>query len=385
MAWTSVELAETVVVEELDNGVEYRFEVRAETDAGAGVAAVVDATPRTVPDVPEGLAAQPGAGSVLLEWQPPQFDGGAAIERYEFRFKEGAETFNAWEGVALDTSASIQGLTDGVEYVFEVRAVNVAGEGTAAEAAATPRRTSDAPGSLTATPGDGAVVLEWAVPANDGGAAVESYEYRWRAQGAAFTDWQSVDVDETAATVDGLTNGVPYLFEVRVINAVGGGVAAVAEATPTPAPTSPSAPRDLRVAAADGRLTLRWSSPSSNGGAPIARYEFRYGVASEALGDWTNAGLQGVATIRDLVNGTTYRVEVRAVNAIDGGVAASVEGKPQAAPGMPENLASAVGDRSVTLQWDARSKTVACRSSAMSTDSARQRLAWRAHRGPMPG
>ena len=66
-------------------------------------------------------------------------------------------------------------------YAFEVRALNSAGPGAAARTAATPLAAPSVPESLTATAGDGEVVLEWTEPADDGGSPVTGYEAMRRA------------------------------------------------------------------------------------------------------------------------------------------------------------------------------------------------------------
>ena len=87
---------------------------------------------------------------------------------------------------------------------------------------------------LTATAGDGEVVLTWTAPASDGGEAITRYEYRHKATSSlpfvSSDSWTSAGTARTA-TVGSLTNGTPYSFEVRAVNIVGAGTAATASAT----------------------------------------------------------------------------------------------------------------------------------------------------------
>ena len=93
---------------------------------------------------------------------------------------------------------------------------------------------------LSASPGDTEVALSWTTP-NDGGSAITDYEYR--VDGGT---WASTGSATPGYTVTGLTNGVSYDFEVRAINAVGGGPASnLVSATPT-APTVPTQVPDRR-------------------------------------------------------------------------------------------------------------------------------------------
>ena len=85
---------------------------------------------------------------------------------------------------------------------------------------------------LTASSGNSQVTLRWDVPANTGGAPIVRYEYRWAESGGEFSDWVRVAPEERSATVRNLTNDTEYVFEVRVVNTLGYGMAEPAMATP---------------------------------------------------------------------------------------------------------------------------------------------------------
>ena len=90
--------------------------------------------------------------------------------------------------------------------------------------------------SLSARGGNGTVILRWNPPANDGGAAVLSYDVRYRESGASWGSWMEVEGGTTArsTTIKGLTNGTSYEFQVRAVYADGGGPPATTESTPMP-------------------------------------------------------------------------------------------------------------------------------------------------------
>ena len=152
-----------VTVGNLINGREYVFEVRAVNALGKGGAETVQATPERriappppprggggggggggllfPPEAPLGLMAMPGEGAVRLEWSPPESDGGTPILRYEYRLKEGRGEFGEWtpiEDSAPDevnaTGYTVGELGNGTVYVFELRGVNLVGEGRVSEA-----------------------------------------------------------------------------------------------------------------------------------------------------------------------------------------------------------------------------------------------------------
>ena len=133
---------------DLTNGTEYTFQVRAVNALGYGGVETVRATPATgsggtgggggsggggppgggpttsVPGAPKNLTAVGGNGEVVLTWEPPASDGGAAITDYEYRING----TNPWVSIgSTETTHTVTGLVNGTVYVFEVRAVNAAG------------------------------------------------------------------------------------------------------------------------------------------------------------------------------------------------------------------------------------------------------------------
>lgn len=332
----------------LANGTDYTFEVRAVDGDRVGAVDVVRATP-AAPPAPPNLTVRAGDGEVTLSWQPPDVDGGAAVVRYEYRWNAAGGEFGPWHSAGRNALVTVGGLDNGIEHIFAVRAVNSAGEGRAATAAATPAGSPAAPVDLVVSRGDRSVNLRWDPPGDDGGVAVRGYEYRYRrADETRFVAWTSVGA-ATQATVGGLDNGVEYIFEVRAANAAFSGVAAVASATPGGAP---GAPRALAAEAGDGQVVLRWEAPESDGGLGVDGYELRWSGPEQAPGAWTDNGAERIAVVEGLTNGLTYVFEVRAVNLEGGGTVASVVARPwvASAPGAPV-LTARADSRRVSLSW----------------------------------
>ena len=206
----------------LTNGTPYTVRVIAtRTGADDGPPSdEVKGTPFTTPGAPQHLSGEPGDEQVMLTWDATSSDGGSAILRYEYAIDDSG----TWIDAGLDLEETVPGLTNGQQYAFEVRAVNSAGPGAPARTAATPLGMPSVPESLTATGGDGEVVLEWTEPADDGGAPVTGYGYRYAAGQAVPEDvtWRDAGTELTA-TVSGLENETRYTFEVRARNRVGPG------------------------------------------------------------------------------------------------------------------------------------------------------------------
>ena len=95
-----------------------------------------------VPGVPVGLTATPGNGRITLSWNAAA-DGGSSLLRYEYRYKAtgGNSSYSEWAEVSggpSTTRVTISGLTNGVDYAFQVRAVNGKGAGAEATTESTP-------------------------------------------------------------------------------------------------------------------------------------------------------------------------------------------------------------------------------------------------------
>ena len=297
----------------LTNGTAYTVRVIAtRTGATDGPPSEVTGTPLTTPGAPQRLRSEPGDAQVTLTWAAPASNGGSAILRYEYAVDDSG----TWIDAGDDLEETVPGLTNGQRYTVAVRAVNAAGAGPAAEVTGTPVTTPDAPQDLRSEPGDAQVTLRWDAPASDGGSPILRYEYAVDDSGT----WIDAGGD-LEATVRDLTSGQSYAVAVRAVNAAGAGPAAEVTGTPV---TTPGAPQRLRSEPGDAQVTLRWDAPASDGGSPILRYEY----ALDDSGTWIDAGGDLEATVRDLTNGQSYAVAVRAVNAAGAGPAATVTSVP---------------------------------------------------------
>jgi fibronectin type 3 domain-containing protein len=128
-------------------------------------------------------------------------------------------------------------------------------------------------------------------------------------------------------------------------------------APPAPAvQTPPTAPGAPAAAPADGRVTLSWSAPSSNGGSPITSYNVYRSTSSGTETLLAGAGNATTYIDNGLTNGTTYYYQVTAVNAV-GESPRSAETPaaphPVSAPSAPQGATASYASAKVTVSWSA--------------------------------
>ena len=154
-SWTEVTTTTitglSATITQLTEGTEYDVQVRATNDEGTsgwsdpGTGTPTGATEAgALANAPENLQATAGDEQVTLTWSAPLNDSGANITGYAYRYKESGGDFIAYTdipesgpGEANARSYTVTELTNGLEYVFHVRALNQHGGGLPAEATVT--------------------------------------------------------------------------------------------------------------------------------------------------------------------------------------------------------------------------------------------------------
>jgi len=224
----------------------------------------------------------------------------------------------------------------------------------------TPVGLPGAPTSVVATRGNASASLTWNAPASDGGSPITGYEVLVR-QGTTVLPAGppiAITVSATTATATGLSNGTAYNFQVRAVTALGAGALATSNTvTPATVPDAPvlGAATASAAATTTGSATVSWTAPF-DGGSAITSYQI---VATPTTGAAvTRTGIASTATtgtVTGLVNGTSYALQVRAVNALGSGLlsAASTPVTPTGLAGAPTAVVAVRGSTQASLSWTA--------------------------------
>ena len=122
---------------------------------------------------------------------------------------------------------------------------------------------------------DGRLFMSWGPPADDGGADITGYEYRYAAGDTVppDTDWIPTP---GSPTVSGLRKGTQYAFEVRALNRVGAGLPVTYTTTTTGATDYPAVGVPVIAGTAEVRRTLTASTTGITDRNGLAGVGFGY-------------------------------------------------------------------------------------------------------------
>ena len=323
-----------LMISSLVNGTTYQVKLRAVNGQGIGApSSAVSAVPATTPGSPT-LKLEPSDSQLAMVFVSPTVNGGAAVTNYEFSL-DGGVNWVTRSPASVKSPWSIIGLTNGVSYSISLRAVNVQGSGTASTSV------SGTPASLPSEPSISAISkpvsgqsldVEFTPPSSNGGAELTTYQYSLNA-GVTWTTRADSQTVNSPMRISGLVNGNTYQVAIRALNPQGAGVASsVVVGSPAGIPGAPSI--TAIETPIDGEQLVVSFSPASANGAEILSYQISLNNGStwsQRADGWTT---ESPLTVDGLLNGVSYSIRVRGVNAQGNGLSsASVVATPATAPG----------------------------------------------------
>ncbi|WP_307802580.1 Ig-like domain-containing protein [Cellulomonas dongxiuzhuiae] len=290
--------------------------------------------------------------TVVVSWTAPD-NRGEPITEYRVTASPG--------GIArscASTTCTIDGLTNDVEYTFTVAARNRVGwsEESPSSAPARPDAVPDIPGAPRLVFGNQAVTASWETPVSQG-SQVTSYSLEISPapeSGAATRTTTS-----TSYTFDRLRNGVAYSVRVRAHNkAPEPSGWSLWSATEVPA-GPPGAPTGLTATRHDtpvgGQINVAWGDAAANGDS-LKGFQLAIRGPGGKTVDIPSADARDYA-FTGAVNGQSYTFELRAVNKVGPGDAATASasafGVPVAVSGVSVTGRSGggFGDGSALVSW----------------------------------
>ena len=177
--------------------------------------------------------------------------------------------------------------------------------------------------------------VQWARPDKEGKSAIIGYGVQYgtgaepcKADEIAWQDWPHSG-PATVATITGLAKGVSYCVRVRAVNSDGAGAWSDNPSDAVTVLGTPGPPQSPSLTAGDKQIAVAWQAPSNNGGLAIQAYNVQYDTNPPSIfgpvywnpdNDSSARIYTTTATIDEdeygnpLVNGTEYRVRVRAWN-----------------------------------------------------------------------
>jgi hypothetical protein len=178
------------------------------------------------PDAPSDVAGLAANRSVLLAWNPPADDGGAAITGYRIQVSRDGGAFSTVVANTRSTAPlrTLRGLVNGAEYTFRVAAISPVGVGAFSDPSAVlvPRTVASAPRRLSGTARPSAVLLRWQAPAANGGSPIVGYRVRQSINGGKWrTVVRNTESTATRFLADDLSSSRRYRFKVVAVTAAG--------------------------------------------------------------------------------------------------------------------------------------------------------------------
>ena len=189
--------------------------------------------------------------------------------------------------------------------------------------------------------------LAWTTP-SAGDAPISIYAIAAKPpSGPAITT--SVPASQLSATITGLKNGTTYSVIITAVSSLGAGSPS-SPASLTPTAVLPGTPTISSSSAANGSVSLAWTTPSA-GDAPIFFYKLVATSGSNTSTALYDASTNS-ATLSGLTNGMAYSLTVTAISSLGAGSSSSpVSLTPRTLSSAPRSPTATPGTKKVTLIW----------------------------------
>ncbi len=228
-----------------------------------------------VPSEPASLEFFSEDSFINLSWQPPEDDGGEEVIGYRvYRgLSQNTLTHIASTG-AHERYYNDTGVTNGVDYLYKIKAFNIVGLGPGSDIRAMASTRPGAPSDLFTYSGNHHINLTWARPIDDGGLKDITYSVFMGVSQESMTMIEE-GLSRIYHNITGLENGRRYHMSVRAENDRGRGpFSTVINDTPFGVP---SLPLSLGYDLEPFKVSLKWEAPLEDGGSENITYRIYSG------------------------------------------------------------------------------------------------------------
>jgi fibronectin type 3 domain-containing protein len=262
-------------------GKTYYYVVKAINSVGVSpVSNEVSYVISSVPSAPTNLAATQSSGKVALTWTAPASSGSSPVTSYSvFRGVSSALTDQV-SIASTSTTSYTDALSTAGTYYYTVKAVSAVGTSVASTSISVVIKSATTiPGIPTATTAvgtNGAIIISWSAPANNGGSAITGYKVYQSTVSGSETLLVTLGTT-TSYTNSGLTNGKTYYYRISALNALGeGSLGPEVSAVPNQPLVVPGS-FSLSASVSSGVVMLSWNLPSST--SPLQYFEVMRSVS----------------------------------------------------------------------------------------------------------
>jgi hypothetical protein len=307
----------------------------------------------------QGVPDAPGAPTVtsvqdrtvVVSYSAPS-NNGAEITKYTVRAVSGG----AYSKECQSTTCTLDGLTNNVEYVFQVTATNRVGESdpSGSSAVARPDARPDTPNPPTLAFGDRSLQVTWTTPTTPG-SPVERYTLE--ISPAPPSGITQKEVTGNSLTWEGLENGGNYQVRVQAHNRApepSSWSNWSASEVPAGPPLAGSAPTTTELApvGSQAQMQVNWATPPANGDA-IDAYQLEVWEGSTLQKTLTPAPGTNSQAVVVPTSENAYTYRIRGHNKAGWGEwsAMSAPRRGVVAPSPPQITSVVAGDRRLTVSY----------------------------------
>jgi len=298
----------------------------------------------SAPSAPRNLAGTGLNTSVYLTFEAPSDDGGSDITGYLYSVNGGASWLTPSEVIDNGDgtlSIPLSGLTAGQTYAMKVLAENNIGRGDAASISVTVQLVE--PTTVADTALDLGPLYLFTSNSNN-------LPYTYSVSPASVCT-----VSDNVVTLVG--EGTCSITTDQAGDATHIATSDSSSFTVLPASVAKTVPgmvQNLSATASNGKVSLTWDLPASDGNSAITDYVIQYKVGSSYVPYVDGVSTTRSALVTGLTNGTLYYFRVAAKNSVgQGAYATPVSAKPASVPGDPTSLSFTASGSQATLSWQA--------------------------------